>query len=354
MTHQTQQAHEVEVRRVGFRSGTDAELAAQHLVESEIEAERRLGGSPQPLESYIAFARSLPTQFVDHAWVALASDGTPIGCSACWSNSAGDPTVMEGNVYVRQAWRRRGVGWRLIQPIIETAAAEGRSSLVASSFETVPAGAAFARRLGAQVARVSRTSELRMSDVDWNLVRSWMKAGTARALGYRLESWDGPFPSELTDDAVAFHRIMQTMPRDDLHVADVTLDAHHVIELDRALVEAGRHRWVIFVRDVSGRCVGGTAMTFEPWSPTLARQQDTAVDPAHRGQGLAKWAKASMLDRLRRERPEIEQVLTTNSFSNAPMLAINTKLGFTITQASTEWQGRTADLRRALPPASST
>ena len=41
---------EVRVRRVGFRSGTDAELAAMYAVETPIEAERRPDRVPQPLE----------------------------------------------------------------------------------------------------------------------------------------------------------------------------------------------------------------------------------------------------------------------------------------------------------------
>jgi mycothiol synthase len=141
----------------------------------------------------------------------------------------------------------------------------------------------------------------------------------------------------------------QAKPRDDLHVADVILHADHVVELDRALVEAGRHRWTIFVRDISGCCVGGTEVTFESWDGAVAVQQNTAIDQAHRGFGLAKWAKASMLDRIRRERPDVERVRTSNAFSNTPMLAINTALGFKIIEARTEWQGQTADLRRALP-----
>jgi GNAT superfamily N-acetyltransferase len=343
------EAHGVAVRRVGFRFGSDAELAAMHLVESEIEAERRPGASPQPLDSYIAFARHLPSQFDDHTWLAETSGGTPVGCSACWSNSAGDPAVMECYVYVRKPWRRRAVGWQLARPVIAAAEAEGRSSLVGSTFDCVPGGGAFAARLGARAARVNRTSELQMGDVGWDLVRSWIDAGRARARGYRLDVWDGPFPGELTGDAAAFHHMVQAQPRDELHVADVTLDADHVVELDRALAEAGRQRWTIFVRDSSGRCVGGTEVTFEPWDAAVAVQQNTAIDQAHRGLGLAKWAKASMLDRIRRERPDVERVRTSNAFSNAPMLAINTALGFKIIEARTEWQGQTADLRRALP-----
>jgi GNAT superfamily N-acetyltransferase len=342
------EAHGVAVRRVGFRFGHDAELAAMHLVESEIDAERRPGALPQPLESYIAFARHLPTQFDDHTWLAETSQGMPVGCSACWSNSAGDPAVMECYVYVRMPWRRRGVGRRLTRPVIDTAEAEGRSSLVWNTFDSVPAGEAFALRLGARAARVNRTSGLSMSDVDWDLMQSWIDAGRARALGYWLDSWDGPFPDELVGDAAAFHQMVQKKPRDALDVADVILDAGHVAELDRALAEAGRQRWTIFVRNIDGRCVGGTEVTFQPWEATVALQENTAIGVPHRGLGLAKWAKASMLDRIRRERPEVERVRTSNAFSNAPMLAINNKLGFKIIDARTEWQGQTATLRGAL------
>jgi mycothiol synthase len=257
---------------------------------------------------------------------------------------------MECYVYVRQPWRRRGVGWQLTRPIIDTAEAEGRASLVANTFDSVPAGGAFALRLGARAARVNRTSELRMSEVDWDLVQSWTDAGRARAPGYRLDFWDGPFPDELAADAAAFHHIVQTKPRDDLDVADVILDAGHVAELDRALAEAGRQRWTIFVRDINGRCAGGTEVTFEPWDAAVALQQNTAIGEPHRGLGLAKWAKASMLDRIRRERPDVERVRTSNAFSNAPMLAINTALGFKIIEARTEWQGQTADLAAPCIP----
>src|SRR5687768_8567208 len=85
---------DVRVRRVGFRSGTDEELTALHAVESVVEAERRPDRVPQPLESYIRFARNLPAQFHDHTWVAETVDGVAVASAACWSNDAGDARVM--------------------------------------------------------------------------------------------------------------------------------------------------------------------------------------------------------------------------------------------------------------------
>src|SRR3954452_4722071 len=107
------------VRRVGFRYGTDDDLAAMHVVEPETEHERRPDRAAQPLESYIAFARNLPAQFDDHTWLAETGDGTTIASGACWSNAAGDPRVMELDLFVHRDHRRRGIAMRLLEQICE-------------------------------------------------------------------------------------------------------------------------------------------------------------------------------------------------------------------------------------------
>jgi GNAT superfamily N-acetyltransferase len=336
------------IRRVGFRAGTDAELAALHLVASEVDGERRPDRSPQPLASYIAFARSLPAMFHDHTWLAEAPDGTVVGSAACWSNAAGDPELMECDVCVRRDHRRQGIGALLFDAVCRESEREGRATLLWSTFDAVPAADAFSRRFAGRVARVNRTSELRLLDVDWGMVHRWSSESLGQAHGYRLETVDGVFPRRLRRDAAAFHHIMQTAPRDDLDAADVVLDEEHVADLDRHLVEAGRDRWTLFVRDPSGVCVGGTEVTYEPWEPSTALQQNTGIDAAHRGLGLAKWAKAVMLQRIRSERPQVDRLRTGNAFSNGAMLAINDALGFRVISTHTEWQTAVTDARRAL------
>ena len=81
---------DVRLRRVGFRTGTDAELTALHAVEAPITAERGSDRMPLRLEAYIALARNLPSQFDDHAWLVESADRSPVACGFCWSNSAGD------------------------------------------------------------------------------------------------------------------------------------------------------------------------------------------------------------------------------------------------------------------------
>jgi mycothiol synthase len=335
------------IRRVGFRSGTDAELTALHAVEAPVAAERGSDRMPQSAASYLAFARNLPSQFGDHAWLADTADGTPVASGFCWSDAAGDSRVMECDLFVRRDRRREGIGSRLFARICDEMLREGRALLTWSTFDAVPAGDAFSRQVGGQVARVNRTSELRLADVDWPMTEDWARAGRARERGYQLELVDGAFPEHLRADAATFHRIMQTAPRDHLDVADVLLDAGHIAEVDQALLEAGRMRWTALVRHAAGACVGGTEVTFEPQAPAIVRQQNTGIDPAHRGLGLAKWAKAAMLQRVRLERPEAERIRTDNAFSNAPMLAINDLLGFRVISTRTEWQLNVKDARRS-------
>jgi mycothiol synthase len=336
------------VRRVGFRAGTDEELTALHAVDAPIAVERGSNRVLQPVESYIVLARSLPSQFNDHAWLVEASDGTPIGCGFCWSNSAGDDRVMECDVLVRRDHRRQGIGSGLLAAICDEAVNEDRALLTWSTFGAVAAGEAFSRRVGARIARVNRTSELALADVDWPMVGSWVRADRARDLGYRLEMVDGVFPEHLRADAVRFHHIMQTAPRDDLDFGDVIVDAQFVAELDRSLADAGRTRWTVLVRDHAGACAGGTEVTFEPWDGSTVLQQNTGIDPSHRGLGLAKWAKAAMLERTRRQRPGAVRVRTENAASNAAMLATNDALGFKVISTRTEWQADVTDLQRAL------
>jgi RimJ/RimL family protein N-acetyltransferase len=253
---------------------------------------------------------------------------------------------MECDISVRRDHRREGIGARLFEVICATTADEGRSLLTWATDDAVPAGEEFSLRFGAQRARVNRASELRLADADWPMIHEWTQARRARERGYRIEMIDGVFPEHLREDAAAFHHIMQTAPREDLEVGDVLISAEDIAELDRARLEAGRLRWTVLLRDASGTCVGGTEVTFEPWEPELVLQQNTGIDPAHRGLGLAKWAKATVLERIRHERPDARRIRTANAFSNAPMLAINDALGFTLIGTRTEWQVEVDQVRR--------
>lgn len=64
----------------------------------------------------------------------------------------------------------------------------------------------------------------------------------------------------------------------------------------------------------------------DPAGLAFATRAGVARD--HRGRGLAQWLKAATARRLLAEHPEVTTVQTWNAADNAPMLAINSAMGF--------------------------
>lgn len=63
-------------------------------------------------------------------------------------------------------------------------------------------------------------------------------------------------------------------------------------------------------------------------SPDHVSQYLTAVARPWRGRGLAKALKARMMRLVRKQQHGVAMMSTYNVVSNAPMLSINTRLGF--------------------------
>ena len=60
-----------------------------------------------------------------------------------------------------------------------------------------------------------------------------------------------------------------------------------------------------------------------------------------RKRGLGRWLKDAMQDKILAERPQAKYVRAGNADMNAPMLKINTELGFTLYDALCFWQVET-------------
>jgi GNAT superfamily N-acetyltransferase len=95
---------------------------------------------------------------------------------------------------------------------------------------------------------------------------------------------------------------------------------------------------VVIAREPDGVIAGVTDMTWAPFRPTVVEQEFTGVLPSARGRGIGKWIKATMLAHLRELYPDLRWVITGNAASNAPMLAINKRLGFKEYRAGAEYQ----------------
>jgi GNAT superfamily N-acetyltransferase len=100
----------------------------------------------------------------------------------------------------------------------------------------------------------------------------------------------------------------------------------------------GMSEYTMLTREPDGVISGITDVQYAPYQPTMIHQGFTGVRADARGRGLGKWLKAAMLLHVRDLYPQLEVVITENAGSNAPMLAINTRMGFKQYRAGTEYQ----------------
>jgi GNAT superfamily N-acetyltransferase len=68
----------------------------------------------------------------------------------------------------------------------------------------------------------------------------------------------------------------------------------------------------------------------------------TLVAPAHRGHRLGLLVKLANLRQLREEFPHVQDLWTANADVNAPMIAINERLGYREVEATPIYQRRIA------------
>jgi len=251
--------------------------------------------------------------------------------------------------------RRRGVGRAMLRWALDVARRHDRRLILGGTGERVPAGDAFALAFGARASLQASLNELdleehgpRLFGPD-GLVAAWLRDGPRRAPGYELAWVPRPYPEEALIPFAALKSAMNDAPRGELDVEDRVYTANSLRDNDAYEAVAGYQPWTLVARHVgSDTYAGFTEMVWHADNPAIAFQGDTAVVPAHRGHALGKWLKATMLERLHRERPQVRCIRTGNADTNAAMLGINRVLGFRQAEGGTGYQLGVEELARHL------
>lgn len=290
-------------------------LAEVHRIASRCHTEAN------PVEPYrspadtAAFLCHPPASERRRYWIA--SDGTRVvgfgQLGVAYGSSVGEATI-----FVQPEARRHGFGRALFEQIAAGAIGQGCKTLVGT--HAAAAGAAFAAALGAREARRDIRSVLRLSEANLSV---------EPIAGYTLRTWTGSAPGELIVSYAAAREAINDAPAaslDEWHAWDVD----KVRDLEQTLSRRGRQiRVAVAIDSNSPHVVAHTELRVSPAAGSVATTEDTAVVRDHRGKGLAIWVKTAALESLRRDRPDVELVATTNAESNVSMLSINKRLGFT-------------------------
>jgi GNAT superfamily N-acetyltransferase len=330
---------DIEFQSHDVRNAPDSVLQALHALEAAFETEFRPDEPPTPFETYRARCRSMPNYYDSYATLAVEG-GEVVAATTIDIDRTGDNAhILEAWTVVSPAARRRGIARQLLEFVVDVAGKEDRTLLFGYTGGSVPSGAAFLQRLGADAGLVERESELDLAALDHDLVQRWLAEGPTRASGYELVLIEEDIPEDLLEAFSELHVVTNTAPRDNLEMEDEHRTPDQLRESDRSRRESGSERILCLSRQRdTGALAGWTELAWHPAQPWKIHQYWTAVHPDHRGVALGKWLKAANVVRALERWPEGTKIVTGNAYSNDAMLGINNALGFRETAAWTVWQ----------------
>ncbi len=326
-----------EIRAVDPRHASDAECEAMNVFADLIHQEARPEDPPAPHALRIAGWRSIPPFVVGKVWHVWRENRIIASASGFYTTLEDNKHILQFDLSVLPGLRQQGLGSTLLAQIAEFARDANRRLLMTSTNERVPAGEAFMLWLGARKGLEDHINQLRIEDLDRDLLRRWLEPPK----GYTMGFWNGPYPEDQLEAIIRLQEVMNTAPREQLEIEDFHVTVEQLRQIEEQLRATGGERWTLYVTDASGEFVGYTELTWNPNRPEIANQGATGVFPEHRGHGLGRWLKAAMLDKLLSERPTVKKVRTQNANSNAPMLKINHELGFKPYISNAIWQVET-------------
>ncbi|HZI97998.1 MAG TPA: GNAT family N-acetyltransferase [Actinomycetales bacterium] len=294
-----------------------------------------------------------PTTFtadLQHGWdgdpaaVALATqdDGRVVGVLGVqlprWDNTH----MVYLEVTVDPELRRQGLGRQMFDAGVERGRADGRTLVVAGSFDH-NAGPAFLKSVGLDRAcdDVQRRQDLLTLDRA-ELDRRFGEV-EGRARGYELVHLQGTTPDEMLDGVARMTEVINDAPLDDLALEDEVFTPARIRAFEAAQVAHRRRTYRIVARERgTGVLAGHTMVAVDADRPWFAEQYDTSVLRAHRGHRLGLVLKIEMLRWLRVTEPQLRTLDTWNAASNAHMVAVNEALGYRVIARASEWQRQLA------------
>jgi len=226
--------------------------------------------------------------------------------------------------YVHPAWEHRSIGRLLMETVLASLRARGAQRVKAIAREDRPRGIAFLQRYG--FAEQVRDFESRLPVAACDLSQFAGSADRPASAGIELTT----LAAELARHPHCLPAVYQlhcaldiSAPRDDPEPATPPpYDRFMAFEIDHPTVLTD----AFFLAKHKDFYIGESAMKRSESDSGVLHQQLTGVVPEYRGLGVATALKVKTIEYAQRR--GFREIRTFNSSRNAPMLAVNTKLGF--------------------------
>ncbi len=275
-------------------------------------------------------------------WIADPELGDRVVATGWMSGSTVDNTDL-ANVLVCCAPAERGHGYaaEMLAHVEEQARTRGRHRLVGEVVWPYAGGAdglgstdlAWACRQGYELALVDVQRRLPVP-VPLDKLDALAAEAASHHEGYELRSFTGAVPDDLVEGWAALSaQLMTEAPMGEIHREEETADVASIRAEEALLERQGRVRLgtaALAPPDHSGKreLVAYSDLVLTTHESERAYQWGTLVRTDHRGHRLGLAVKATNVRLLQETQPQITTVVTFNADVNAPMVAVNERLGF--------------------------
>jgi GNAT superfamily N-acetyltransferase len=204
----------VTIEEIDIRALSDDDVVVLNAFGNIIREEIHPEDPPRPVELTRSSVDNIPDFIVTRDFWARDADGSVVATGdAIVTRTEDNQHVCRTEITVRADHRRRGIGKALLRLVVDVATAEDRRLLVSWTNDRIPAGGAFAQRVGAEVGLAMHTNRLLLADVDRDLVGRWIDEGPGRAPEYSVIAVDGRYPTRQPGHGGSGHD-RRTGPRD--------------------------------------------------------------------------------------------------------------------------------------------
>ncbi len=243
--------------------------------------------------------------------------------------------------FVHPDRQRRGVGRSLVEAGYEIVRRNGRRVMVVECYShptADSAGLLFARALGSTEALEEgiKVVDLPATEELWPELAA---QAAAHHQDYEIITWHGATPPEYVEGYCRMNEDFNAeAPLGGLDIERERWNDERLRAREERARRAGRQDVTTVAVAGDGAVVGFTGIFISVHAPERACQFGTLVVPEHRGHRLGLAMKVENQRAVRDRFPECKVLMTGNASVNAPMNAVNDRLGVQVIERCVEVQ----------------
>jgi len=224
-------------------------------------------------------------------------------------------------------YRRHGLASALLRHVAVDLAAKEPAVRELYAPVSMDAGCGFCGKFGGTVSLEVGSNRLYLKDADWARVERWADEGARRNPDTAIVETPVIPEADIKEFSEVYTETLNQAPQGDTSQRLVRTP-EQIRQYEEKCLKDGVGIFNVYAKEKDGSISGLTEIGYLKEAGHKVTQYLTGVREACRGRGLGKLLKARMLLHIRREYPAARYVATSNADSNAPMMAINQKLGF--------------------------